>query len=529
MYVVLGLIVGKWIGISFSFILIALSLKDLSPVYCQRSRENATKNILDHMTKPGECCFNVFKRCCVATKQVEYFNDVADFINNLFPDGQFVPSDVAAALILLSIKSESSQEAETRTIGKNRQLYLKNLEDYMAYATTIYGTFMYIFDSDTKTKHFCNILSRFSPNCCLCSVRTAREEFMDDEDCCACHLSVLRLHLPHLKEEDIVYLSLRNDFLETPFMIVADKKLDKLVISIRGTLSISDLLTDMVARPVSLKAKVLEHVEKENLFLTNVERRNLEELSDDIEVHAGMLEASLYIFKKIREKHLLDNAKMYFPDFSVVVTGHSLGAGTSVILAFLLKLKYSDVKCYAFGPPGALLNQSAYNVSKQFVTSIVVGDDIVPRLSYVAYGNLRRQMKRTLRTCRLPKHKVLATGFCTCLSPITWKERLKTDPSISGVDDLELDRSSHYGSLEENGDLVDGEWPGYVSQEMLPPGNIIHLKENDENITMSFRDPKDFQEMVISTKMINDHAPSAYQKMLAKTTAKYLSRTSVDV
>ena len=45
---------------------------------------------------------------------------------------------------------------------------------------------------------------------------------------------------------------------------------------------------------------------------------NLEELSDDIEVHAGMLEASLYIFKKIREKHLLDNAKMYFPDFSVV-------------------------------------------------------------------------------------------------------------------------------------------------------------------------------------------------------------------
>ena len=160
---------------------------------------------------------------------------------------------------------------------------------------------------------------------------------MDDEDCCACHLSVLRIHLPHLKEEDIVYLSLRNDFLETPFMIVADKKLEKLIITIRGTLSISDLLTDMVARPVSLKAKVLEHVEKENLFLTNVERSmillfnwlrallylflilgNLEELSDDIKVHAGMLEASLYIFKKIREKHLLDNAKMYFPDFSVV-------------------------------------------------------------------------------------------------------------------------------------------------------------------------------------------------------------------
>ena len=38
----------------------------------------------------------------------------------------------------------------------------------------------------------------------------------------------------------------------------------------------------------------------------------------------------------------------------LVVTGHSLGAGTAVILGFILRQKYKDkhVKCYAFSPPG---------------------------------------------------------------------------------------------------------------------------------------------------------------------------------
>ena len=37
-----------------------------------------------------------------------------------------------------------------------------------------------------------------------------------------------------------------------------------------------------------------------------------------------------------------------------MVTGHSLGAGTAVILGFILRQKYKDkdVKCYAFSPPG---------------------------------------------------------------------------------------------------------------------------------------------------------------------------------
>ena len=88
---------------------------------------------------------------------------------------------------------------------------------------------------------------------------------------------------------------------------------------------------------------------------------------------------------QIREKHLLDKAYVEYPDFPLVVTGHSLGAGTAVILSFMLRLKYNSVKCFAFGPPGGLLNSQAYAISTTFVTSVVVGDDIICRYVHLTY------------------------------------------------------------------------------------------------------------------------------------------------
>jgi putative lipase involved disintegration of autophagic bodies len=46
---------------------------------------------------------------------------------------------------------------------------------------------------------------------------------------------------------------------------------------------------------------------------------------------------------------------LFHKDYRLVITGHSLGAGTAAILATLLKRKYRDVQCFAFSPPGGLM------------------------------------------------------------------------------------------------------------------------------------------------------------------------------
>ena len=73
-----------------------------------------------------------------------------------------------------------------------------------------------------------------------------------------------------------------------------------------------------------------------------------------------MADAASYIYKKLKEDHLLTKAFNWDPDrgtadFDIVCVGHSLGAGTATILAIMLKQEFPNTKCYAFSPPGGLL------------------------------------------------------------------------------------------------------------------------------------------------------------------------------
>ena len=51
-----------------------------------------------------------------------------------------------------------------------------------------------------------------------------------------------------------------------------------------------------------------------------------------------------------------------FQGARLVITGHSLGAGTAALLAMLLKPKYPDLICYAFSPPGGLMRYQNFIV-----------------------------------------------------------------------------------------------------------------------------------------------------------------------
>lgn len=532
MYVILGLIVFKWLGISVTIIIVVISLKDLWPVCCCRSRSNGQRSgqlsstILDHVTDPGECFFNIFKRCCVASKQVDYFNDIADLINDAFGDQEFVPTDIAAALILLSEKNQQI-EIQPKSM-KNKEIHLRHLEEYVGYAFAIYGWPMYLLDNDSRLKHCWNLVTNLSPCSCCCCFGTYKD-YAQADNCCLGHSAALKLKVPHINDDDIIHLSLKNGFLETPFLVVADQKLAKIVIAIRGTLSLADIMTDMVAKPVSLKSVLEERMSQLNF--TVQEEGEIDKMSPAIQVHMGMAQAALYVLNEINENHLLEKASVEFPDFPLVITGHSLGAGTAAILAFILKLKYPSVKCFAFGPPGGLLSHEASIMSSQFITSVVAGDDLIPRLSFNGYLNLRTKMKRALRACKLPKHKVLATGLCNCLSPLTWKQRLREDPSIT---DEIIDESEtlNYGStLDVERGVEDSQescWP-----EMLPPGKIVHIfqqkSDDDENqVSMCLRDPRELGEILVSSTMINDHTPSSYLKLICKAKARFIRNQSHD-
>jgi hypothetical protein len=63
------------------------------------------------------------------------------------------------------------------------------------------------------------------------------------------------------------------------------------------------------------------------------------------------------------------NASSSYSHYRVMVTGHSLGAGTAVLLAWLLKDAYPSLHCYAYGTPGSVCDEQSCKGKTHFVIS----------------------------------------------------------------------------------------------------------------------------------------------------------------
>lgn len=129
--------------------------------------------------------------------------------------------------------------------------------------------------------------------------------------------------------------------------------------------------------------------------------------------HKGMVSSASYIRTKLLQRRILERAYEELKarddsqkgQFPIVVVGHSLGAGTAAILSILLRQAYNNVVCFAFAPPGGLLSEAAAEYSKDFVISIVLGKDIVPRMGLHQMEKLRFDLIRAIKDCGMAKWK----------------------------------------------------------------------------------------------------------------------------
>ncbi|KAK3261240.1 hypothetical protein CYMTET_26387 [Cymbomonas tetramitiformis] len=66
------------------------------------------------------------------------------------------------------------------------------------------------------------------------------------------------------------------------------------------------------------------------------------------------------------------------PEWQVVITGHSLGAGVAALLALQWRSEMPAVQCYAFAPPCTMSIELA-RATASFITSVILKDDFVCR------------------------------------------------------------------------------------------------------------------------------------------------------
>ncbi|ETV83968.1 hypothetical protein, variant 2 [Aphanomyces astaci] len=135
------------------------------------------------------------------------------------------------------------------------------------------------------------------------------------------------------------------------YYVYVDHDIQTIVLVIRGSASIQDFVTDMCM-----------HHEP---FQTGYG-------------HRGIVHAANWLDWKLRDDMIKLAAT--HPTYDVRLTGHSLGAGAAALLAHLWSPVIPRMHCLVFAPPACLTLDLA-QTCRGHVTSVILGDDCVPRLS----------------------------------------------------------------------------------------------------------------------------------------------------
>jgi sn1-specific diacylglycerol lipase len=261
---------------------------------------------------------------------------------------------------------------------------------FMRLSKAVYGYIMYMLER--KLTGPCVLAAaslNFRRSCCWWS----RDNVIGD-NIFGCNLLAM-LRKAGLDQEDIAYAQFGVGLERTPYCITLDHEWKGVVITIRGTLSLEDAVTDLSIRPVPL-------------------RECGERCSFDGEgeyCHNGTLVSAEWVFEDLEKHGILDKLLLgndcRYPGYRLYVTGHSLGGGCAATLSLMLKHKFPSLKCLCFSPP-SMMSAGVAVAGQAFITSFILDADIVPRLSYQSMEHLRNDVLEMIARIKVPKYQIMA-------------------------------------------------------------------------------------------------------------------------
>jgi len=274
-----------------------------------------------------------------------------------------------------------------------------------------------------------------------------------------------------IEPEDVVVAEWESKTHRPAYFIVRDHKQEKIVLCIRGTWSANDLLTDLCC--------TAEH------FETGTTGR--------YKAHHGMLKAALGVANAALDfvTHELDK----YPNYSLVLVGHSLGAGVASVLGSIWHSRFPCLQVFGFGMPcvGPL---NAFPTRCPNTFAVIGEGDPFSRLSLGHIADL------SMAIAHLCEQEELRTLIA-----------LRTDGPLQDIVCQDLDWCMD--TMKKLRVHMKGE-------QLFPPGRILYMKRTvsaasgKPSITLRQVPPTHFQDLRLHPRMldISRHVPSLYESLL---------------
>lgn len=301
-----------------------------------------------------------------------------------------------------------------------------------------------------------------------------------------------------IQYEDVVVAKWESRVNRPAYFIARDHHHKAIVLSVRGTMSFHDLLTDLCCTHKEFNATanlstVTEQLRKGRIYSAlHISAGDMYDkaVKRKRSGHVGMLDAARAL-QDDAEPTLTKELRLH-PNYSLVLIGHSLGGGVASLLATLLERKVPSLKVYTYGPPCVAPEHA--KLHNNIVSVIGEGDP----MSVLSLGHLADLSVALSRICEdsLLRHEIL----------------LRTNKHESKMDDRDLEWCFDTMETLRREDMN--------AEKLFPPGRLLLMSKSNESgpkqwdlRTMShhyFRDillrPQQFD--------ISKHIPSLYESRL---------------